>query len=54
MDWSAAKQEALEPQELPTPGTIIAIDAEFVALQQVREKFMTVGTTLIRKFSGRV
>ncbi len=37
MDWSAAKQQVLEPQELPTPGTIIAMDAEFVALQQVRE-----------------
>ncbi len=29
------KHKVLEPDELPQPGTIISIDAEFVALQQV-------------------
>lgn len=49
MDWSAAKQEALEPQELPTPGTIIAIDAEFVALQQEESEFRSDGTKKVLK-----
>lgn len=29
------KHSALDPEELPTKGTLISIDAEFVALQQV-------------------
>ena len=29
------QHKLLEPHELPQPGTVIAIDAEFVALQQV-------------------
>lgn len=29
------KHKVLESDELPSPGTVIAIDAEFVVLQQV-------------------
>ncbi|KAF8333955.1 ubiquitin carboxyl-terminal hydrolase-domain-containing protein [Cantharellus anzutake] len=49
MDWSAAKQEVLEPHELPTPGTIIAIDAEFVALQQEESELRSDGTKKVLK-----
>lgn len=31
------KHKILEADELPEPGTAVAIDAEFVALQQVRQ-----------------
>lgn len=37
-DWSAQKHKVLEASELPTPGTVVAIDAEFVALQQVSDR----------------
>lgn len=30
------KHEPLRPDELPKPGTLVAIDAEFVSMQQVR------------------
>jgi PAB-dependent poly(A)-specific ribonuclease subunit 2 len=29
------KHDLLRPDELPTPGTVVAIDAEFVKMQQV-------------------
>jgi hypothetical protein len=29
------KHESLRFQEMPTPGTLVAIDAEFVSMQQV-------------------
>ena len=29
------KHETLGQDELPTPGTLVAIDAEFVSMQQV-------------------
>ena len=33
-DKKLIKHELLQPQELPKPGTIVAIDAEFVSMQQ--------------------
>lgn len=36
LDRTSLKHEVLRFDELPKPGTIISIDAEFVALQQVR------------------
>ena len=38
------KHKGLEPSELPTPGTVVAIDAEFVALQQEEMEFRSDGT----------
>lgn len=34
-DKSLIKHECLRFEELPTPGTLVAIDAEFVSMQQV-------------------
>ncbi|WVR04297.1 PAB-dependent poly(A)-specific ribonuclease subunit PAN2 [Kwoniella sp. DSM 27419] len=38
------KHKVLDKSELPTPGTLIAIDAEFVALQQEEMEFRSDGT----------
>lgn len=38
------RHKGLETTELPTPGTLIAIDAEFVALQQEEMEFRSDGT----------
>jgi len=38
------KHTPLTPEELPQPGTLIAIDAEFVALQQEEMEFRSDGT----------
>lgn len=38
------RHKGLEPTELPAPGTLIAIDAEFVALQQEEMEFRSDGT----------
>lgn len=38
------KHKVLDPSELPKPGTLIAIDAEFVALQQEEMEFRSDGT----------
>ncbi|WWD08075.1 hypothetical protein V865_006185 [Kwoniella europaea PYCC6329] len=38
------KHKVLEENELPKPGTLIAIDAEFVALQQEEMEFRSDGT----------
>ncbi len=35
-DKNIMKHERLKPEELPTLGTLVAIDAEFVSMQQVR------------------
>lgn len=34
-DPKLLKHECLHPDELPTLGTLVAIDAEFVSMQQV-------------------
>jgi hypothetical protein len=36
-DPSLIKQQYLASDELPRPGTVVAIDAEFVLMQQVRK-----------------
>lgn len=41
------KHKILTPDELPQPGTMIAIDAEFVALQQEEMEFRSDGTKSI-------
>lgn len=38
------KHTPLTPDELPRPGTMVAIDAEFVALQQEEMEFRSDGT----------
>lgn len=34
-DVHLIRHECLRPEELPNPGTLVAIDAEFVSMQQV-------------------
>lgn len=41
------KHKVLTPEELPEPGTLVAIDAEFVALQQEEMEFRSDGTKSI-------
>ncbi|KAG9034379.1 poly(A)-specific ribonuclease [Tulasnella sp. JGI-2019a] len=43
-DWLALKQTYLRPNELPTPGTVVSIDAEFVALQKEETEHKSDGT----------
>lgn len=43
------KHSILDAKELPKPGTLIAIDAEFVALQQEEMEFRSDGTKNILK-----
>ena len=38
------KHEPLRFEELPTPGTLIAIDAEFVSMQQEETEYRSDGT----------
>ncbi|GMK57719.1 hypothetical protein CspeluHIS016_0405530 [Cutaneotrichosporon spelunceum] len=46
-DAASIKAEMLTPVELPKPGTLISIDAEFVALQQEELEFRSDGTKKI-------
>ncbi|KAL7423333.1 poly(A)-specific ribonuclease [Cryptotrichosporon argae] len=41
---AAIKHRVLTPDEMPSPGTMVAIDAEFVALQQEEMEFRSDGT----------
>lgn len=43
-DWAMQKHRVLAHDELPTPGTVVAIDAEFVALQQEETEIRSDGT----------
>ncbi|KAI0303542.1 PAB-dependent poly-A-specific ribonuclease subunit PAN2 [Multifurca ochricompacta] len=43
-DVSLIKHEPLESAELPRPGTLVAIDAEFVQMQQEETEFRSDGT----------
>jgi len=43
------KHQVLTPEELPKPGTLVAIDAEFVALQKEEMEFRSDGTKNILK-----
>ncbi|KAF8078063.1 ubiquitin carboxyl-terminal hydrolase-domain-containing protein [Lyophyllum atratum] len=41
------KHEFLRPEELPRPGTLVAIDAEFVSMQQEETEFRSDGTNKV-------
>ncbi|KAG8872977.1 poly(A)-specific ribonuclease [Tulasnella sp. 331] len=43
-DWLSLKQSYLKPEERPTPGTVVSIDAEFVALQKEETEYRSDGT----------
>jgi len=43
-DMKLMKHEPLRPDELPKPGTLVAIDAEFVSMQQEETEFRSDGT----------
>ncbi|KAF8163190.1 ubiquitin carboxyl-terminal hydrolase-domain-containing protein [Crassisporium funariophilum] len=43
-DYNLVKHEFLHPDELPKPGTLVAIDAEFVSMQQEETEFRSDGT----------
>ena len=43
-DESAVRHAVLKPDELPKPGTMISIDAEFVSLQQEDVEYRSDGT----------
>ncbi|KAI0811211.1 PAB-dependent poly-A-specific ribonuclease subunit PAN2 [Irpex lacteus] len=43
-DKKLIKHELLKPDELPKPGTLVAIDAEFVSMQQEETEYRSDGT----------
>ncbi|GJE87918.1 PAB-dependent poly(A)-specific ribonuclease subunit PAN2 [Phanerochaete sordida] len=43
-DPASIKHELLAPEELPRPGTLVAIDAEFVSMQQEETEYRSDGT----------
>ncbi|KAI0094078.1 PAB-dependent poly-A-specific ribonuclease subunit PAN2 [Irpex rosettiformis] len=43
-DKKLIKHELLQPEELPKPGTLVAIDAEFVSMQQEETEYRSDGT----------
>ncbi|XP_006458223.1 hypothetical protein AGABI2DRAFT_183307 [Agaricus bisporus var. bisporus H97] len=46
-DRSLVRHDPLRPDELPTPGTVVAIDAEFVKMQQEESEFRSDGSTKV-------
>jgi PAB-dependent poly(A)-specific ribonuclease subunit 2 len=46
-DKSLIKHECLRFEELPRPGTLVAIDAEFVSMQQEETEFRSDGTNRV-------
>ncbi|KAH0830330.1 ubiquitin carboxyl-terminal hydrolase-domain-containing protein [Lanmaoa asiatica] len=46
-DKSLVKHECLRFEELPKPGTLVAIDAEFVSMQQEESEFRSDGTNRV-------
>ncbi|KAF9453246.1 hypothetical protein P691DRAFT_801586 [Macrolepiota fuliginosa MF-IS2] len=46
-DESLVKHDTLRPDEPPTPGTVVAIDAEFVKMQQEELEFRSDGSTKV-------
>ncbi|KAF8894503.1 ubiquitin carboxyl-terminal hydrolase-domain-containing protein [Infundibulicybe gibba] len=46
-DPSLIKHECLQSDELPTPGTLVAIDAEFVSMQQEETDFRSDGSNKV-------
>ncbi|TFK42698.1 ubiquitin carboxyl-terminal hydrolase-domain-containing protein [Crucibulum laeve] len=46
-DPSLIQHDCLRPEEFPTPGTLVAIDAEFVSMQQEETEFRSDGTTKV-------
>lgn len=46
-DPSFIKHECLQPEELPHPGTLVAIDAEFVSMQQEETEFRSDGSNKV-------
>ncbi|THG96777.1 hypothetical protein EW026_g5119 [Hermanssonia centrifuga] len=49
-DKNIMKHERLKPEELPTLGTLVAIDAEFVSMQQEETEYRSDGTKKSIKF----
>ncbi|RDB20983.1 PAB-dependent poly(A)-specific ribonuclease subunit PAN2 [Hypsizygus marmoreus] len=46
-DVRLIQHECLRPEELPRPGTLVAIDAEFVSMQQEETEFRSDGTNRV-------
>jgi PAB-dependent poly(A)-specific ribonuclease subunit 2 len=46
-DASLIRHERLGPEELPSPGTLVSIDAEFVQMQQEETEYRSDGTKKI-------
>ncbi|KAF8305548.1 PAB-dependent poly-A-specific ribonuclease subunit PAN2 [Clavulina sp. PMI_390] len=53
VNWNTVKHEVLSMDEIPTPGTVIAIDAEFVDLVAEESEIRSDGTKTILKPSQK-
>lgn len=53
-DRSLIKHQPFRPDELPRKGTLVAIDAEFVSLQQEEAEFHSDGTKKVLRPSRQV
>lgn len=53
-DKSLIKHECLRFEELPNPGTLVAIDAEFVSMQQVGSHPTSLVRLLKTRALGRI